>query len=301
MKNLSKITIFLCLILSLAKATTILPSHNSSDFAAKVEEKVKKIGAIALAVAIFYPLQYISTYAHEYGHALPNIMSGKDYNVVVKADKYFLLYGWMEGDYSATPFLTTILGPIAGIFTQYVQSGAIQFLHDSLLQKKSFSENFVSALKAPITITQKIIAKSEELFSSMINSKQRTQKKEKPMVTSDEPRLTSIKNQLQSMLMLAMFQQFIYGFLPNKLSGEIEELKSSISDGESIWRQLLGSEPTFFIDPSWATNGLALGLVAIGAMKAIWKKYTEKNLDTEEEEEEAPEDISPTPETSPKI
>src|SRR5579871_2112742 len=102
----------------------------------------------------------------------------------MKSSPYFFSFWLIKTlEPSPAPFLTTLLGPVTGIFTKYVQSGMIQLLHDSLLHKKSFSENFVSALKAPITIAQDLITTSEHLFSSLMNSKQQTPKKKKTMIT----------------------------------------------------------------------------------------------------------------------
>lgn len=275
MRNPLKIAILLCSLSSLTIPQT--PNPSDSKIFRTIEETVKHISGFALVLALIYPLEYIATYIHEYGHALPHIISGRKYGVTVKAGPHFLPYGQMTHlEPSPAPLLTTLLGPVAGIFAKYVQSGMIQLLHDSLLHKKSFSENFVSALKAPITIAQDLITKSEHMFSSLINPKQQIPKKKESVVTSKEPMLTRISKTLQGMLTISMFGEFVYGFLPNKIKpGEIEELKNTVSDGEKIWRYLLGSEPTFFIDTGFATIGFELGLVAIGAMKAIKKKYTE--------------------------
>lgn len=282
MRTLLKIAILLCSLSSL----TIPQAYSSSDSSTTVEEKGKAISSLALAAAILYPLQYISTYAHEYGHALPHIISGKEYNVTVERAKGWNPLMLYEGAMSyfqpsSTPLLTTILGPTAGIATKYIQSVMIQVIRDRLLEEKSLLKSLGSALKSPITAIQDIVTQSEDAFSYLINPKQQTPKKAVPNVTW-------VTNPLQTMMMLSMFREFIYGFLPQTfVSNESRSNESyeMISDGEKIWRYLLGSKPTFSIEPTSTTIGFGLGLVGIGAIKAIIKKYT-KNQDSDQKSDD---------------
>jgi len=282
MRTLLKIAILLCSLSSL----TIPQAHNSSDSSTTVQEKVKAISSLALAAAILYPLQYISTYAHEYGHALPHIVSGKEYNVTVERAKGWNPLMLYEGAMSyfqpsSTPLLTTILGPTAGIATKYIHSVMVQVMRDRQLGEKSLLKSLGSALKSPITAIQDIITQSEDSFSYLINSKQQTPKKE-------EPNVTWITKPLQAMMMLSMFREFIYGFLPQTFGSNEPQSNESyemISDGEKIWRYLLGSKPTFSVDPTSTTIGFGLGLVGMGAMKAIIKKYT-KNQDSDQKSDD---------------
>lgn len=282
MRTLLKIAILLCSLSSL----TMPQAHNSSDFSTTVEEKVKAISSLALAAVMLYPLQYISTYAHEYGHALPHIISGKEYYVTVERAKGWNPLMLYEGAMSyfqpsSTPLLTTILGPTAGIATKYIQSVMIQVMRDRLLGEKSLSKSVGLALKSPITAIQDIITQSEDAFSYLINSKQQTSKKEAPNVTW-------ITKPLQAMMTLSMFREFIYGFLPQTFVSNAPQSNESyemISDGEKIWRHLLGSKPTFSIEPTSTTIGFGLGLVGMGAIKAIIKKYT-KNQDSDQKSDD---------------
>ena len=272
MRNLLKIVILLCSLCSL----TIPQTLNPSDFSSNVEEKIRVISRLAFAALMLYPLQYISTYAHEYGHALPHILSDKEYYVTVEKAKGWNPLMLYEGAMSyfqpsSTPLLTTILGPTAGIITKYIQSVAIQVIHDKLLEKKSFSESFASALKSPITAVQDVIAQSEDAFSYLINPKQ-------PIAKNEVANITQIARPLQTMIMFSIFGEFIYGFLPQTFvsnQSESNEPNEMLSDGEKIWRYLLRSKPTFSIEPTSTTIGFGLGLIAIGAIRAIKKKSTE--------------------------
>lgn len=224
----------------------------------------------AITIGALQLLDLMSLTAHEYGHALPSAVTGRNFsvNITRTGDPIFPFTGFcgLEGSPS---LLTLVLGPIAGISTTYLQCVAIKAWHDHDhdTQNRSFSEHFKLALKYPITFFTNAMNASEKRCSSWLNKK--------PLPPSNQEKATPGSFMVNTIIFfrtMHMIAESIYGFLPYDTGNDRK------SDGESIWHTLLGKQPsTFKIDLGVAAVGIMATPMAIGAMKAIYKKVYEKN------------------------
>lgn len=211
-------------------------------------------------------LDFFTVLAHEYGHAIPSIVTGSRYGIEISAssDVFFPFAGTCLYE-TYSPFISTLLGPITGVSTTYLQCAIIKALRDSCLENKSFSECFKPALKFPITFFNNAIKKGKKYWAYAIEAKDQSHDAKEEILTSPEEIAI---NTVLFMRIMYLIMESIYGFLPYETSGEIK------GDGEKIWNTLLGSQsPTFKVNLT-ATALAAMSVpYIIGAIKAQ-KKYT---------------------------
>lgn len=254
------------------KIVNFLEDHEHTIFSSGITTIFSGIATVgALQV-----LDYIAVLAHECGHILPSLLTGNDFTINIQStgDPIFPF----RGNYVAatpSPFTTDLLGPIAGVSTTYLQCAAIKALYDHRTQNKSFTENFKQALKFPITFFTNIMNDSEKGISSYLNKK--------PLPPSNQEKITPdafIVNAVIFFRTMHMIAESIYGFLPYDTGSQ------SKGDGEKIWHALLGKQPpTFKVDLGAAAVAVMATPVAIGAMKAVYKKINEKSGKNEKTEE----------------
>jgi len=160
--------------------------------------------------------------------------------------------------------LTLILGPLAGVSTTYLQCATIKALYDQHTQNKSFSESFKHALKFPVTFFNNAMNTGEKYCSALLNSER--------IPSTERIPSSFIINTTIFFRTMHMIAESIYGFLPYDTQSDRK------GDGERIWQILLGKQPpTFKVDSGAAAVGVMAVPVAIGAMKAIYKKVSQKS------------------------
>jgi hypothetical protein len=301
MKKLLKIALLVSSLSLFAENAPIIPiPDKNTPHKGIFREKIEKIATfcnqaedsldialpllitVALPIGANFALDFLGVLFHECGHAIPSVITGEGCQIVINAPDDFLLP--FSGSCTLSkkfPFLCTVLGPVAGVSTTYLQCTAIKALRDHWIQDKPLSECFKHALKFPITFFAAAVKRGEECCSSWLNAQPLPAESEFEI---DDKKLISLgTNTLIFMRMIRMIQEPIYGFLPYKLEGDTP------GDGERIWHTLLGQQPpTFKVDLTAAAVCVMAAPVALGAMKAIYKKTIEKCNGTKKATSESP-------------
>jgi len=286
MKNVLKIIALLFSFYLIAENTPIAPiaqeNENIFVFDGDIDSKAEKIinffddpdNIFATGVATIGTLQIldlISVIAHECGHALPAFLTGNYFKIGIKHTGSIVAP--FEGCcWAQESLLMVALGPIAGITSTYFQCVAIKALYDHHIQNKSFAESWNQALKFPSTFFNNAMNTGEKYCSALLNSQSMPSAEKKPS--------SSIINTLLFFRTVDMIAEAIYGFLPYKMPD------NQTGDGELIWQMLLGKQPpTFEVRLYTAAVAIMAAPVAIGALKALYKKVNEKYSTTEKTED----------------